>query len=143
MTRDCVCPCGENTAKVIYRLSAPIGRWAGRPVILGLIFSGRNDSCSQKCRAWLWRPLSHLSGRYRGICPRRNAAWCEADEIIITQRVRGFFYIWYFFLPNSTGPICALVSFCWSNSRGHKNRAEMLPAFRMGVRGPPYKDSLK
>ena len=45
--------------------------------------------------------------------------------------------------PNSTGPISAFISLCWSNSRGHNNRAEILPVFRMGVRGPPYQDILK
>jgi len=48
-----------------------------------------------------------------------------------------------FFPPNSTGPVCALVSFDLSKSCGYKNRAEMLPVLRMGLRGPPYQDSLK
>jgi len=54
-----------------------------------------------------------------------------------------FFLRMVFFPPNSTGSVCAFVSFYLSNSHEHKHRAEMLPLFRKGVRGPPYQDSLK
>ena len=84
-TGDCACPCGENTAEVTTRyLSA---EYTDQAMGWATGESGIDSQWRQRflfaCVSGLWRPPSHLAGRYRGICLRRNTAWCEADNHLV------------------------------------------------------------